>query len=268
MGGTISVTAYDAGLKQRWQHTESRLKDHLGHYVYPIDLTGDAIDEVLVGSLLLNAKGEALWNRFDLFFDHHDHADSYRFADVDHDGRMDIVAAHSEVGVVVYDADDGHIVWQNMAEHAQQAEVGDILLDVPGPQVAIGARTYGNREAGEAYLWAQVWWFAPDGRLISKWPGKPLNGNPVFVKGDWRGDGRAELFWYKFRMGGDGKGVLYFGEPVFHMFDFIGDGAEEVITLDGGQLKIYGYRHANHERHATKQDPEYLKARVANHTHY
>jgi hypothetical protein len=69
-------------------------------------------------------------------------------------------------------------------------------------------------------------------------------------------------------MGGDGKGVLYFGEPVFHMFDFIGDGAEEVITLDGGQLKIYGYRHANHERHATKQDPEYLKARVANHTHY
>ena len=91
----------------------------------------------------------------------------------------------------------------------------------------VGARTYGNREAGEPYLSAQVWWFDSAGELVSKWPGKPVNGNPVFVKGDWRGDGGEALFWYKFRMQADGTGQLYFGEQVFHMFDFLGDAAEE-----------------------------------------
>jgi hypothetical protein len=33
-------------------------------------------------------------------------------------------------------------------------------------------------------------------------------------------------------MTGGGKGDLYFPEPVFHMFDFVGDAAEEVITLE------------------------------------
>ena len=42
----------------------------------------------------------------------------------------------------------------------------------------------------------------------------PINGNPDFVRGNWRG-----------------AGELYFPDPVFHMFDFMGQGAEEVITL-------------------------------------
>jgi hypothetical protein len=267
-GGEISVSAYDHQLTQVWSRLEQKAKDHLGHYVYPVDLTGDGLDEVVVGSLVLDASGNEIWNRFDLFFDHHDHVDSYRFADLDGDGVVDLVAAHSEVGVVVYKALTGEILWQHTAEHTQQVEVGDLLDGVPGPQVAIGARTYGNRQAGEPYLSAQVWWFDREGSLIRKWPGMPLNGNPVFVKGDWRGDGRDQLFWYKFAMNRDGTGTLYFPDQVFHMFDFLGDRAEEVITLESGALRVYGYSGADADAPREARDADYLRHRVANHTHY
>lgn len=268
MGGTISIAAYDKALQQLWEHKEEKKKDHLGHYIYPVDLDHDDIDEVVVGSLVLDAAGHEIWNRFDLFYDHHDHVDSYRFADLNQDGQLDLVTAHSEVGVVAIEAMTGEIMWQNMAEHTQQLETGDFLDDVPAPQVAVGARIYGNRSAGEPYLWAQVHWFDPEGNLLKKWPGNPLNGNPVFVKGDWRGDGTEELFWYKFRMTGTGKGELYFGEPVFHMFDFMRNGAEEVITLHNGILKVYGCRSANHDEANVISDPDYLRRKVTNHTHY
>lgn len=267
-GDTISVAAYDAGLTQLWNHVEVRKKDHLGHYVYPVDLTRDGVDEVVVGDMVLDARGRQLWNRFDLFYDNHDHADSYRFADLDHDGQLDLVSSHSEVGVIAYEALTGKLKWQYMGEHSQQIEVGSYLDGVPGPQVAVGARTYGNRAVGEPYLSGQVWWFDPAGNLLSKWPGMPLNGNPVFVKGDWRGDGKEELFWYKFRMKGDGRGELFFGEPVFHMFDFLGDRAEEVITLEGGVLRVYGYRGADHAAKPITRTPDYLRNVMVNHTHY
>jgi len=266
-GGQINITAYSSNLELLWQHEEARMKDHLGHYVYPIDLTGDGRDEVAVGSLLLNSEGEEIWNRFDLFYNNRDHADSYRFADLTGNGVKEMVAAHSEVGVVVYNSETGDLVWQQMAEHTQQLETGDFLSDIDGPQVVVGARTYGNRSVGEHYLWAQVQWFTPDGDLVGLWPEKPINGNPVFVKGDWYGNGEEILFWYKFRMQDDGKGELYFGDQVYHMFDFMGDGAEEVITLGPGRLQVFGYRDSptGSDR---KKDSFYLQHRVVNHTHY
>jgi len=181
-GDSIVVAAYDARLKPKWSHTELKRKDHLGHYVYPVDLDGDRVDEVVVGSL--------------------------------------------------------------------------------------GARTYGNAQAGEPGLSAQVWWFDPTLRLISKWPALPLNGNPVFVQGDWRGDGREELFWYKFHLRGDGTGELYFPNDVFHMFDYMGDRAEEVITLAPGFMRVYGHRGARADGARVRRSADYLRDRVVNHTHY
>ncbi len=104
------------------------------------------------------------------------------------------------------------------------------------------------------------------GRLLSKWPANPLNGNPDFVKGDWRGEGRAELFWYRFRLTEEGRGVLYFKQDAYHMFDFMRTGAEQVIARGPDTLQIYGYRHAKPKTNA-KRDVSYWK-RVANHTHY
>jgi hypothetical protein len=52
------------------------------------------------------------------------------------------------------------------------------------------------------------------------------------------------------------------------MFDFTGDGAEEVITLSRDRLRIYGAKNANRNRADKKKDLLYLKGKVVNHTHY
>lgn len=256
----IRITAYDAALDRLWEHREDKLKDHLGHYVYARDLTGDGRDEVVVSGLILDADGNEILNRFDFFFRNQEHMDSIRFADLTENGRLEIVAPSSDTGVTVFDSRTGDLIWQHTAEHAQQAETGTFLDGVEGLQVAVGARTYNP-------LASYVWWFTADGQLLKKWPPNPLNGNPMFVKGDWYGDGTESLFWYKFRLNREGKGALYFKEPVYHMFDFTGDGAEEVITLQGSTLRVYGYKHADPDGEA-KRSVDYLKDSVANHTHY
>ena len=64
-------------------------------------------------------------------------------------------------------------------------------------------------------LGGQVHWFDAKGNLLLKWPANPLNGNPDFVKGDWKGDGKEELFWYKFHLNNEGKGELYFKQDAY-----------------------------------------------------
>lgn len=267
MGNTINVNLYDNKLKKLWQHTEKRKKDNLGHYIYPVDLNSDGIDEILVGSLLLDKDGKEIWNRFDLLPDNHDHADSYKFADVNGDGKLDIVTANSETGIFVYEGMTGKIIWQNIAEHTQQIQVGNFLKDVPGLHIVAGGRTYGNRKIGEPVISSQLYWFNQVGDLLFKWPGNPINGNPDFVKGFWNGK-TEQLFWYKFKIGSNGKGELYFPDPVYHLFDFTGNGAEEVITLGSGYLRVWGSKSADKKGKDKKKDLDYLKNTVVNHTHY
>jgi len=269
MGGTINTTLYDSNLKLLWQHTEKRQKDNQGHYIYPLDIDGDGIDEILVGSELLDAKGKEIWNRFDLVNDNHDHADSYKLIDMDHDGKLDIVISNSETGVYAIKGMTKEIIWQNVAEHSQQLDVGDFLKGVPGPQTVIGGRTYGNRQAGEPYLGSQLYWFDNQGNLVNMWPhGFPINGNPNFVSGNWKGDGKRQVFWYKWKLNDKGEGELYFPDQVYHIFDFTGRGADEVITFGRGVMRVYGSRSAIHTGKDRKADLRYLQLNVANHTHY
>ena len=262
--GRITITAYTHDLELLWQHEEIKSKDHLGHSIYPVDLTGNGKDEVVVGSLVLNAEGDEIWNRFDLWYSNHDHLDACRFADLTGDGKKEMVAAMSEGGIVVYDALSGDILWQKMAGHSQQVEAGNFLAGVESPQVVVGARSYDHAFG----LGTQLHWFTPDGDLAGLWPEKAINGNPMFVKGDWYGNGDETLFWYKFKILENGKGVLYFPEQVYHMFDFMGNGPEEVITLSPGLLRIYGSRNVRKAGADRKSDPRYLYKCVTNHSHY
>ncbi len=269
-GGTISITAYDRELKQLWQHSEQRLKDHMGHYIYPIDVTKNGIDEIFVSHLCLDAQGKVIWSNLDTKYPiNHDHADSFRFADIDGDGELEALCPQSDIGVVVYRARTGEQLWQHPAAHTQQLSWGTFLAGVSGPQVIVNARYYGRNPGEPPGLSGQTHWFDAKGTLLLKWPRtSSLNGNPDFVKGDWRGDGREELFWYKWHMMPDGRGELWFKEEVYHMFDFMGNGCEQVIALNKGTgvLQIYGARDAKPK--TVKRDPDYLRHAIANHTHY
>ncbi len=268
-GNTKSVTAFSPDLEILWRHDEERKKDHLGHYPYPVDLDGDGIDEVVLSPFVLNAKGEMVWDRFDLFNDNHDHADSYRFADITGDGKPEMLAAMSDMGVVIFEALTGKILWSHVAEHSQQIESGNFLKALPGPQIAVNARYYGSRNAPQGRLTAEIHWFDKEGNYLSKWPANPISGNPDFVKGNWMGDGNEVLFWDRFRITEEGKGKMYFPETVYHMFDFTGNGADEVITRDyrSGFIKVYGAKHANPSGKPS-EDPDILRHKVTNHTHY
>ena len=65
-----------------------------------------------------------------------------------------------------------------------------------------------------------------------------------------------------------GRGELWFGEEVYHMFDFMGNGCDQAIALNKsrGVLQIYGAADAKVGK--AKRDPEYLRDSVSNHTHY
>jgi hypothetical protein len=293
-GDLIAVAAYDLRLRELWRVDKVLRKDHLGHYVYPRDVTGDGIDEVFVSHIAFDAAGREVWSNLKVFPVHHDHADSYRFGDLDADGRIEVLAATSDIGMVVLDGQTGAIRWMRRANHSQQLEWGPFLSGVPGNQVAVNGRVYGDRAAGDPALRAVVHFFPADGGApaarspwpdrnpinsayrqpgpsmgaLVQWPQHPLNGNPDFVKGNWRGDGSISLFWHKFRLDEHGMGTLFFAQEVYHMFDFIGNGAEQVIALnkEQGVLQVYGRKGA--QPRSVRRDADYLRHSVANHTHY
>jgi hypothetical protein len=258
-GGYISLTAYDKDLNQLWQHAEHRLKDYFGHYIYPWDVNGDGIDEVMISHLCLDANGKEIWNDAKYFEDNHDHMDAMEFFDMNGDGKPELLVGQSDAGTMEYNAQNGKIIWQNNSDHSQQVTAGYILGDSKTPQVVTNGRTYVNG------LSAQLYWFDNQGRLLEKWPAHPLGGNPNFVRGDWFGTGKRTYFWYRFKLEPDGNATLYFKGEAYHMFDFEHTGADQVITLDGPTLRVYGY--ANITPHPKPCDAECRKL-IANHTHY
>jgi len=268
-GGWIGLTAYDKDLNQLWQHAEHRLKDYFGHYIYPYDVNGDGIDEVMISHLCLDANGKEIWNDAKYFEDNHDHMDAMEFFDMNGDGKPELLIGQSDMGTMEYNAQNGKILWQNNSDHSQQVTAGYILSDSKTPQVVTNGRTYTNG------LSAQLYWFDNQGRLLEKWPAQPLGGNPNFVRGDWYGTGKRTYFWYRFKLEPDGNSTLFFKGEAYHMFDFEHTGADQVITMEGGgggpggggtqTLRVYGY--AGITPHAKPCNAECRKL-IANHTHY
>ena len=268
-GGTITLAAYDKDLNKQWEHIEHRDKDYFGHYIYPWDVNGDGIDEVVISHLCLDANGKEIWNNAKYFSKNNDHMDAMEFFDINGDGKPELLVGQSDVGTLAYNAQNGEMLLQNLSDHTQQITAGYILGDSKTPQVVAGGRTYGApqlrpagvqpelRAAGapgagpqgggfvrqqgppdqiavNGGLSAQLYWFDNVGRLLERWPAQPLNGNPNFVRGDWYGTGKRTYFWYRFKLEPDGNATLYFKGEAYHMFDFDHIGSEQVITLEGG----------------------------------
>jgi len=305
-GGTITLAAYDKDLNLQWQHMEHRDKDYFGHYIYPWDINGDGIDEVVISHLCLDANGKEIWNNAKYFEKNNDHMDAMEFFDINGDGKPELLVGQSDVGTLAYNAQTGAMLWQNLSDHSQQITAGYILGDSKTPQVVTNGRTYGPprpmpvagaaprvagaggggggfRGQGNANeigvgggLGAQLYWFDNVGRLLETWPAHPLNGNPNFVRGDWFGTGRRTYFWFRYKLEPDGNATMYFKGEAYHMFDFEHTGADQVITLEGGGGGGPGggggqvmrvYGYANVIPHAKPCDTECRKL-IANHTHY
>jgi hypothetical protein len=143
-GGTITLAAYDKDLNKLWEHMEHRLKDYFGHYIYPWDVNGDGIDEVVISHLCLDAQGNEVWNNAKYFEDNHDHMDAMEFFDMNGDGMPELVVGQSDAGTLMYNAQNGDILWQNISDHTQQITAGYILADSKTPQAVANGRTYGS----------------------------------------------------------------------------------------------------------------------------
>jgi hypothetical protein len=297
-GGLISLTAYDKDLHQLWQHSEPRQKDYFGHYIYPYDVNGDGVDEVVISHLCLDAQGHEVWNNAKYFQKNNDHMDAMEFFDIDGDGKPELLVGQSDVGTLAYNAQTGAMLWQNLSDHTQQITAGFILANAKTPQVVANGRTYAPRPAfnptrapgaptgtpsagpppsdasqipaGGGGLGAQLYWFDSAGHLLERWPAHPLSGNPNFVRGDWYGNGHRTFFWYRFKLEPDGAATLYFKGEAYHMFDFDHTGADQVITMEnsgGGLQYLRVYGNANITPHAKPCNAECRKL-IANHTHY
>jgi hypothetical protein len=297
-GGTITLAAYDKDLNLLWQHMEHRDKDYFGHYIYPWDVDGDGIDEVIISHLCLDANGKQVWNNSKYFEKNNDHMDAMEFFDINGDGKPELLVGQSDVGTLAYNAQTGAMLWQNISDHTQQITAGYILANTKTPQIVANGRTYapapprppgatpgagGRPQAPPGQiaigggLGAQLYWFDNVGRLLERWPAHPLNGNPNFVRGDWFGTGNRTYFWFRFKLEPDGASTMYFKGEAYHMFDFEHTGADQVITLDNGgagggptgtgtqTLRIYGYSGVTpHPKPCTAE----CRKLIANHTHY
>lgn len=263
-GGEVSLNAYGPKLELLWSYKQQRLKDYFGHYIYPFDITGDGIDEVFISHVMLDSSGKEIWNNYELFPINNDHVDSARILDLDGDGKFEIVGGQSDVGTTVYDAHTGKLLWQRFANHNQKVEAGPYREGMPGMQVVASSRFYVGG------LGALLRWYDIKGNRIDIWPRNPIPGNPNFVKGDFKGDGVVRLFWQRFLIEPDGTGTLAFPDEVFHMFDFMGTGTDQVITqARGGIVRIYGHRQASKRAPSPqKLDPVYRAHSISNHTHY
>jgi outer membrane protein assembly factor BamB len=262
-GGTVSLNAYGPKLELLWSYSHPRLKDYHGHYIYPVDINGDGIDEVYISHVMLDARGKEVWNNYAEFPDNHDHVDSARFIDLNGDGKLELIAGQSDVGTVMYDARTGKLLWQRFANHNQKIEGGNYRADIKGPVVVASSRFYVGG------LGALLRWYDPQGNRIDIWPNSPIPGNPNFAKGDLKGDGRNVLFWQRFRIEPDGAGTLAFPDEVFHMFDFMGTGNDQVVTVGrNGMVRIYGAQGAQPNPANAQRDAVYRAHAVSNHTHY
>jgi hypothetical protein len=250
-------------------------------------VNGDGIDEVVISHLCLDANGHEVWNNSRYFQDNHDHTDAMEFLDINGDGKPELMVGQSDVGTLAYNAQSGDMLWQNLTDHSQQVTAGWILNGSKTPQVVTNGRTYTPRPvhpAGAAQtqrressgsqsnqiavgggLGAQLYWFDNIGRELETWPAHPLSGNPNFVRGDWYGTGKRTFFWFRFKLEPDGAATLFFKGEVYHMFNFDHTGAEQVITLDGGIMRVCG--NTNVIPHPILRNAEYRRL-IANHTHY
>jgi hypothetical protein len=262
-GEAQTIAAYGPRLNELWSLTQKRPAGYFGQGLRVVDVDGDDVDEIFVGPICLDASGKVRWTAGKDSAQNAGSIHAARFIDLNGDGGLEMAAAQGDAGVIAYEVINGQELWKSAVSSAQKLEVGNFLSNAPAPQVIVSSAPATQPAGVAAIPPTLVRWLSPTGNALEVWPPNPLNVSGVFVKGDWYGNERQQLFWSRFRMEPSGKGTLFFSEDVYQMFDFLGNGNDQVITLDPlGILRVYGYSDARlHDPH---RDPEYMRSVVAN----
>jgi len=181
----VILVAYNNRLEKLWDRKITN--GTAGHTIWVGDVNGDGKDEVAVGTMLLDSSGNVMWEKTLEDFSppwEDDHIDGMKIADVDGDGRIEIIYTCR----VVVDALTGEIKWKIPTLHGQDLSVAKMRDDVEGQQIIIDDRFY--RHFGSLIYGVQI-----DARDCH---GQPLwHRNNMAIQMhreiDWDGDGKNEI---------------------------------------------------------------------------
>jgi len=274
--GTYKLMMLDAyqyhnrKLKKLWHwegDDESPIIRHQGaHGMHIADVDEDDRDEVILGSVVLDDNGTALWSTG------YGHPDKCFVTDVDPARPgMEIFYAiedwHDDgMGVCLVDARTGKTIWGigQRTYHVGDGMVADIDPSLPGLECFATEDSKGG--STDRYL------FSADGKRLGRREDVPGCRNWIF----WDADLLRETFGGgpgrgRFGRGGSISIIKYKGKTltsgiegsIMMMADILGDWREELITVLTGELRIYTTTiPAKDRRVCLMQDPVY-RAEVA-----
>ncbi|MDF1570543.1 MAG: silent information regulator protein Sir2 [Bacteroidales bacterium] len=250
-------------LEKHWHwdgDEENPIVRHQGaHFMHSVDVDNDGREEVMLGSVVIDDNGEALWSTG------FGHPDKCFVTDIlpDREG-LEVFYAIEDThnngdGVCLVDAATGKQIWNigHKTVHVGRGMVADIMPEHRG----LECFTAEDPKAG----WNDSYMLAANGDYLARNEGVPSTSNWLF----WDGDLLRERLQYDWR-GSPEKivshvekydGTSYPAQvegKIIMVADILGDWREEVIATVPGELRIYSTTiKARDKRVTLMQDPIY-----------
>ena len=250
----------------RWDGDEENpiIRHQGAHGMHTADVDGDGRDEVVLGSVVLDDNGTALWSSG------FGHPDKCYVTDIDPDRPgLEIFNVYEDWhddgnGVCLVDAKTGEVIWGlgQKTFHVGDGMVADILPDVPGLECFGSEDPKGGSKS--KYL------LSAKGKILATDDDVPGCRNWIFwdadkVRESIVSPGFENSMWDRFNVSKLSivkyKGATLESEiegSVIMMADIQGDWREELITILPGELRIYSTSiPAKDRRICLMQDPFY-----------
>jgi len=244
---------------------ENPIIRHQGaHGMHSADVDGDGRDEIVIGSVVLDDNGTALWSTG------FGHPDKCFVTDIDPERPgLEIFYAYEDWhddgnGICMVDAKTGKVIWGigQKTTHVGDGMVADILPDVPGLECFASEDPKGGSRS--KYL------LSAKGKMLATDKDVPGCRNWIFwdadkVRESIVSPGYENSMWDRFDVSKLSI-VKYRGDTletniqgsVIMMADLQGDWREELITILPGELRIYASAiPAKDRRVCLMQDPFY-----------
>ena len=229
---SVKIVALSDKLKRLWDASGFFENNGVGsHCLNVADVDNDGRDEIAFGTSMVDHDGKLMWRLpykplFNKGGGDIDHVDEAEVADVDGDGKLEILYASG----TLLDARTGKPYFSKLpaVNNGQWVRIDKVRLNQPGQQLIISNK------------WSAPQLFNKQGKQL-KWP-FPFAGWDLI---DWDGDGKTEI------MGGglicDRRGVVIgVCDPRWTMpqyGDITGNGREEAIPwcldVHGQQIRVF-----------------------------